>query len=142
MGKGGDDRRRQYAALPWRAGEHGPEVLLVTSRQTRRWIIPKGWPMKGRSGPEAAAQEAFEEAGVRGPIAKAPLGVFSYVKRLADGSGRPCAVRVYPLEVVETLDDWPEMNQRERRWMSPPAAAAAVDESELKVLILGFTPLR
>lgn len=141
MGRAADDRRRQYAALPWRVGAHGVEVLLVTSRETRRWIIPKGWPMKDRTGPEAATQEAFEEAGVRCVVAGAPLGVFSYLKRMADGSGRRCTVRVYPLKVAEALDVWPEMTQRERRWMTPAEAAAAVDEPELKALILGFVPL-
>lgn len=140
MGKPADDRRRQYAALPWRVGERGIEVLLVTSRETRRWIIPKGWPMKDRTGPEAAAQEAFEEAGVRGAIAEAPLGVFTYMKRLADGSGRRCAVKVFALEVAESLDVWPEMTQRQRRWMPPAEAAAAVDEPQLKALILNFMP--
>ena len=115
--------------------------MLVTSRETRRWIVPKGWPMRDRTGPQAAAQEAFEEAGVRGVIAPSPLGVFNYLKRMADGSGRHCAVRVFALEVEETLDVWPEMTQRERRWMTPGEAAAAVDEPELKVLILGFAPL-
>ena len=140
MGKPADDRRRQYAALPWRTGDLGIEVLVVTSRQTRRWIIPKGWPMKDRTGPDAAAQEAFEEAGVRGAVARAPLGTFTYLKRLADGSGRLCAVKVFPLAVTEVLDIWPEMTQRERRWMSLADAAAAVDEPELKALILAFAP--
>lgn len=140
MGWGLTDRRRQYAALPWRMGERGVEVLLVTSRQTRRWIIPKGWPMKGRTGPEAAAQEAWEEGGVRGRIAGTPLGTFGYVKRYADAPDRTCAVKVFALAVSEEDDVWPEMSQRERRWMTLSEAAAAVDEPELKALILGFAP--
>lgn len=116
-------------------------MLLVTSRQTRRWIIPKGWPMKGRNGPQAAAQEAWEEAGVRGAIADKPLGVFGYVKCYIDAPDRRCAVKVYPLAVTEELDVWPEMSQRERRWMTLADAAAAVDEPELKALILGFKPV-
>lgn len=136
----GSDRRKQYAALPWRAGASGVELLLVTSRRTRRWIIPKGWPMKGRTGPEAAAQEAWEEGGVRGVIAGTPLGIFGYVKHYADAPDRTCSVKVFALAVAEVDDVWPEMAQRERRWMTPADAAAAVDEPELKALILGFSP--
>ncbi len=78
--------RVQYAALPHRGGAQ-PEILLVTSRETGRWVIPKGWPMKGKSGSEAAAREAFEEAGVVGEIAPEPLGAYGYVKFLKSGEG-------------------------------------------------------
>ena len=78
--------RAQFAALPWRLGAEGAvEVLLITSRETRRWVIPKGWPIKGRSSAKSAAREAFEEAGVVGKIGKAPIGVFAYDKALTNG---------------------------------------------------------
>lgn len=135
-GKG--DRRRQYAALPWRVGAAGPEILLVTSRRTRRWIVPKGWPMKNRSAAEAAAQEAWEEAGVRGVTDDRPVGLFHYLKHYDAAPERRCRVTVFALRVDEVADDWPERGQRERRWMSASEAAAAVEEAELKQLIARF----
>ena len=130
----------QIGALPWRRRDGGVEVLLVTSRETRRWVIPKGWPMTGLSDPEAAATEAWEEAGVKGLIATVPIGGFTYDKRLKDGSDRLCRVKVYPMEVTAHRDDWPEAEQRDRRWMSPAEAAEAVQEPELSRLILAFDP--
>jgi 8-oxo-dGTP pyrophosphatase MutT (NUDIX family) len=130
--------RRQYAALPWRRA-NGLEVLLVTSRETRRWVIPKGWPMADRTGPEAAAQEAFEEAGVTGQAAEGPAGAFRYRKRLKTGDEVDCEVFVFPLRVDEEHEDWPERLERERQWFTPAAAAAAVEEDELKGIILSFS---
>lgn len=127
----------QYGALPYRR-KGDLEILLITSRETRRWVIPKGWPMKGKKPSAAAAQEAFEEAGVDGTMGKAALGAYPYVKRLGDGAPAPCMVRVFPMEVVGEHETWPEMHQRERRWFTPKAAAAAVDEPELAQLIKAF----
>ena len=89
-------RRVQYGALPYRlsAGSR-PQFMLVTSRETRRWIIPKGWPKKGKSPHHSAAREAFEEAGVVGAIARRPVGTFSYEKRLRNGGAVVCQVRVF-----------------------------------------------
>jgi 8-oxo-dGTP pyrophosphatase MutT (NUDIX family) len=93
-------KRVQYAALPYRLNAgFRPEFMLVTSRETRRWIIPKGWPKKGKSPQHSAAREAFEEAGVVGAIAKRSVGSFSYKKRLETGGIVVCEVRVFPLEV-------------------------------------------
>lgn len=127
----------QYAALPYRLTNQ-LEILLVTSRETRRWVIPKGWPMKGKKPHAAAAREALEEAGVTGRIGKSALGVYPYVKRLKNGAPAPCDVRVFPLEVLQERERWPEMGQRERRWFTVEGAAAAVDEPELAELILDF----
>src|SRR6266404_649256 len=93
-------KRVQYGALPYRlsAGSR-PQFMLVTSRETRRWIIPKGWPKKGKLPRHSAAREAFEEAGVVGAIARRPVGTFSYEKRLRNGGAVVCQVRVFPLEV-------------------------------------------
>ncbi|MBL7405872.1 NUDIX domain-containing protein, partial [Escherichia coli] len=75
--------RRQVGALPFRHGRDGKtKILLVTSRESRRWVIPKGWPMKGRKPFEAAAREAYEEAGLRGAVGKRPIGLYLYQKRL------------------------------------------------------------
>ncbi|WP_122464901.1 MULTISPECIES: NUDIX hydrolase [Brevundimonas] len=136
------DHRRQVAALPWRRATDGVEVLLVTSRETRRWVTPKGWPMPRKTAAEAAAQEAWEEAGVRGVIAPEPLGAFHYDKRLKNNRLQPCVVDLFPLEVTEEADAWPEADERERRWMAPREAAPLVDEPELTALIEAFGALK
>ena len=125
----------QYAALPWRAGEVGREVLLVTSRDTGRWVIPKGWPMKKKAPHEAAAREAFEEAGVLGEVAEAPLGTYSYLKAFKGELWFRCEVQVFPLEVRQERKRWPEAGERTRRWFPPAEAAQAVAEPELQRLI-------
>jgi 8-oxo-dGTP pyrophosphatase MutT (NUDIX family) len=127
----------QYAALPWRLGE-GVEILLVTSRDTRRWIIPKGWPMKGRSPHGAAAVEASEEAGLVGNIEKEKLGSFHYRKRLKNGAALLCRVYVFPMRVTRQRKSWLEMHQRVTQWFPWVTAAERVAEPELKELILAF----
>jgi len=131
-------RRRQYAALPWRLGKDGVEILLITSRETRRWVIPKGWPMHGLIEHEAAAQEAFEEAGVRGDIEPTAFGVFRYRKRLKDGSLVTCRVDVFPLAVTREEKSWPEKRQRTRQWTPADEAARLVEEPGLRRLIERF----
>ena len=129
---------RQVAALPWRLEDGQRRILMITSRETRRWVIPKGGRMVGKSDPEAAAQEALEEAGVKGEIKDHSIGVFRYAKGLKDGGQRLCVVSVYPLEVLIQLGAWPEAHQRERRWMTPAEAAEAVHEPDLAALIRDF----
>ena len=129
---------RQVAALPWRLEDGQRRILMITSRETRRWVIPKGGRMVGKSDPEAAAQEALEEAGVKGEIENRSIGVFRYAKGLKDGGQRLCVVSVYPLEVLIQLGAWPEAHQRERRWMTPAEAAEAVHEPDLAALIRDF----
>lgn len=133
--------RVQFAALPWRRNASGAvEVLLITSRETRRWVIPKGWPIMSRSSAKSAAQEAFEEAGVVGKIAKAPIGVFAYDKRLKNGRLQHVRVAVFPLHVEREQDVYPEKGQREKLWTSPSEAATLVTEPELMVLLATFRP--
>src|SRR5882724_13290224 len=93
-------KRVQYAALPYRLSGSSPEVMLVTSRETRRWIIPKGWPQKGKAPHHSAAREAFEEAGVVGTVGRRPVGSFPYEKRLKNGDVVVCEVHVFPLKVT------------------------------------------
>ena len=131
--------RSQFAALPWRrSATGGVEVLLITSRETRRWVIPKGWPMKGLAPGMAAAREAFEEAGVEGYASLGEVGIYHYEKRLRSGRLQPVEVGVFALQVSVEQDEWPEMHEREKRWVSPAEAAALVDEVELKQLIQRF----
>jgi predicted phosphate transport protein (TIGR00153 family) len=114
-------------------------VLLVTSRRTRRWVVPKGNPMPGRAPHEAAAEEAWEEAGVRGIPCPTPLGSFRYLKRrrLAQVEA---TVALFPFSVIEQLDDWPERKQRNVRWFALDEAARVVSDTELSHLIAGFRP--
>ena len=124
--------RQQVAALPYRIDPEGNlEILLVTSRDTGRWVLPKGWPMKGRNLRKAAEIEAFEEAGVVGKTGKRALGSYTYDK---DGA-IPCRVCVYPLPVQALEGEWPEKHQRQREWHSPSEASNCVDESDLKALL-------
>lgn len=135
------DVRTQFGALPWRLGESGLEVLLVTGRKSRRWGIPKGWPEDGATPAESAAKEAWEEAGVRGEIAGAPVGVYSYVKRAGSKGARlPCVVSIFPLEVSEIAEKWPEARQRKRRWMPVAMAAVQVANPELARILGDFDP--
>lgn len=128
----------QYAALPWRLRGDEVQILLVTSRRTRRWIIPKGWPMDGCKPTDSAAREAEEEAGVTGVIDKTSIGQYRYMKLLRDGAELPCRVEVFPLNVTDESPDWDEMDARERRWCSVAQAAAAVREPQLKMVIRRF----
>jgi 8-oxo-dGTP pyrophosphatase MutT (NUDIX family) len=128
----------QYGAMPWRATASGVELLLITSRETRRWVVPRGNVIKGLEPHMSAAQEAWEEAGIRGRTAAEPLGLYHYQKRLRLGRTVPAEVHLFPLEVTEELDEWPEKGQRVRRWFEPASAAEAVDEPELKALILAM----
>lgn len=126
--------RAQVAALPVRTGPNGPEVMLITSRESRRWIVPKGWPMKGRKDHEAAAQEALEEAGLEGRIHKHPIGAYTYPKRTVDAV-EPCRVMVYRLDVEGERRSFRERGQRERRWLPVAEAATLVDEPRLASMI-------
>ena len=129
------DPALQYAALPMRRVNGRLEVMLITSRETRRWVVPKGWPMEGLSAAEAAAREAYEEAGVEGTVATSPLGHYHYDKRLKNGGRRRCRGDVFALEISEELDTWPEAGQRGRRWFDPAGAALAVEEPDLAELL-------
>jgi 8-oxo-dGTP pyrophosphatase MutT (NUDIX family) len=128
---------RQYAAMPWRT-HNGLEILLASSRDTRRWIIPKGWPMKGRKPYATAAVEADQEAGLLGKIEKSKLGSYHYEKRLRNGAVLLCRVDVFPLQVVRQRKRWPEKDQRVTEWFTPAEAAELVREPELSVLIKAF----
>lgn len=110
-------------------------VLLVTSRGTGRWIIPKGWPMDGRSVGGAALQEAWEEAGVRGQVDETPFGRYAYDKKLMRGLSAPVEVQVHLIRVADLAKNFPERKQRQRRWFTPPEAADLVSEPGLAKLI-------
>lgn len=116
-------------------------VLLITSRDTGRWIIPKGWPMAGCSLAEAAAQEAWEEAGVRGSLRPEAVGEYRYLKRQDQGFSIPVDTHVFQIDVASLEQHYPEADQRERRWFTPDRAAELVDEADLRKLLRRL-PLR
>lgn len=131
--------RSQYAVLPVAVRNGEFSIMLVTSRETHRWILPKGWPEKGLSPAATAAKEAYEEAGLMGEVETAPFGHFHYDKRLRTGEIVPCEVDVFLMRVDRELDDWPERGQRKRRWVSPAQAADMIQESDLAKLVLRLT---
>lgn len=131
--------RTQFAALCYRIKNDKVQFCLVTARRSGRWIVPKGWPMNGQTPMDAAATEAYEEAGVRGKIEPRPIGVFSYYK-VRSQDELPCIAVVYPLKVKKVLQTWPERKERDRKWVSRKKAAALVDDAELSQIILRFQP--
>lgn len=127
----------QSAVLAWRRRKRGLRILLVTSLETRRWVLPKGNVEDGLTPRESALREAFEEAGVEGHAADRRIGAYLYRKDDSKGGGLR-RVAVFPMQVSRVLDDWPEKDRRRREWMSPEAAAAAVAEKKLAKIIARF----
>jgi 8-oxo-dGTP pyrophosphatase MutT (NUDIX family) len=137
------DRRVQYAALPFRSnGESKLEIMLVTSRGTRRWIIPKGWPKRGMPPYETAAKEAFEEAGVLGKVSKRSIGSYPYEKILKKGDTANCRVEVFALRVTRQSKSWPEKRERRIMWYPPAEAVRCVREPHLRRIIRNFVKRR
>lgn len=134
--------RSQYGALCWQpnADAVGIEVLLITSRDTGRWIIPKGWPMLGLAPEDVAAQEAWEEAGVTGDILAIRAGSYGYFKTFAPATRIPCAVTVFGLQVRHLAETFPEVKERRRQWFPQAVAAGLVDEAELATIIARYAP--
>jgi len=131
---------KQVAALCWR-GEPA-EILLITSLNTKRWILPKGWPMDGMTLAQSAAREAFEEAGMEGAIGSAPIGNYPYLKERKDGGAMACSVDVFALEVTGQAPDWLEKGARELLWLPPDQAAAKVSEPGLRRILQDFAASR
>lgn len=126
----------QVAALCYRETPQGKQVLLITSRDTGRWIVPKGWPVDGLDGAGAALQEAWEEAGVsKADVESDPIGYYDYDKRLNNGLSTPVIAQVYLTRVRNLEDKYPEVKQRKRQWFAPAEAAKLVDEPELREIL-------
>ncbi|GGL61454.1 NUDIX hydrolase [Wenxinia marina] len=130
--------RLQVAALCHRGEGAAREMLVITSRGTRRWVLPKGWPIRGLDAAGSALQEAWEEAGVRGRVAPAPIGSYTYRKRKSAGWALPVETLVYPVAVEAMEDSFPEAGQRTLRWVPPREAAQMVDEPSLRTLLEEF----
>lgn len=132
-------KRLQVAALCYRGRGNEKEVLLITSRDTGRWIIPKGWPIRGLKSSESALQEAWEEAGVKNSAANSdPIGTYSYDKTQDTGWAFPVETLVYPVAVKDMSETYPENGERTRKWVSPSEAANLVNEPELKSILRDF----
>ena len=130
-------KQLQIAALCHRGAKDAREYLLITSRDTRRWIIPKGWPIRGLSSKETALREAWEEAGVKdGKASKDPIGTYTYQKRRDNGLSIPVETLVFSVAVTDMSEAYPEADERQQRWVDAETAAELVDETDLKGLIL------
>lgn len=136
------DLRTQFGALCYRVRRGKVEVMLITSRGSGRWIVPKGWPMDGKTPARTAEIEAWEEGGVRGRVSPECLGLYHYHKSVPGGADLPCVAMLFALKVREVADDFPEADQRKRKWLRPKKAAALVDEPELAHIIRSFDPGR
>ena len=134
------DVRSQFAALCYKKVKGKLKILLVTSRRSGRWVVPKGWPMDNKTPAKSAAQEAWEEAGVIGDATDRCLGVFTYKKTGIHPNELPCMVMVYPVRIKSLVADFPEKSQRRRKWFSPDKAAAKVAEPELARILRDFDP--
>lgn len=134
--------RTQFAALCWRVRKEKVQILLITSRRRKRWIVPKGWPMDGKTPAQCAAIEAWEEAGVVGKESDACIGVYSYARIREGEENLPCLAMLYPVKVKSLKNKFPEVKDRRRKWVSRKKAAKMVGERELGKLISGFSPPR
>lgn len=130
--------RNQCAAFCYRIVKQHPQLLLISSRETGRWILPKGWPMSDKTAAESAAREAWEEAGVEGKLRDLVLGLYAYDKLLPHNQAVPCIVAVYPLKVKKLHADFPERRERRRKWFDLKKAASRVHEPELSQIIAHF----
>jgi len=132
--------RTQFAALCWRLRKGRVQVLLITSRRRKRWIVPKGWPMDGKTPAQSALTEAWEEAGVVGTASDACIGVYSYARLREGEDPLACLAMLYPVKVKSLKKKFPEVRDRRRKWVSPKKASKMVKERELAKLMLGFAP--
>ncbi|WP_223162470.1 NUDIX hydrolase [Ruegeria intermedia] len=130
---------RQVAALCHRQTQAGVEVLLISTRGSGRWIIPKGWVITGLSDADSAAREAWEEAGVTGHCDTRRIGSFAHAKHHKRLGRVMCLVDVFPLRVTEVAESFPEAGQRRRVWLKPDEAADRVFAQDLSALIRGFS---
>lgn len=136
-----EEALHQFAALCYRVKpDKGVEVLLITSRDTGRWVLPKGWPIKGKTPAQSAEREAFEEAGAKGKVCDDGIGLYTYAKGLANGLTVDCVVTVFPMRVKELATKFPESGQRQLKWFTPVKAAGKVAEPELAALLAAFDP--
>jgi 8-oxo-dGTP pyrophosphatase MutT (NUDIX family) len=131
--------RTQFAALCYRIKKGKLQILIITSRRSKRWILPKGWPMEGKTPAESALREAWEEAGVTGKAEETCIGVYTYEKTMGEDD-LACLALLYPVHVKSLAKKYPESHERRRRWVSRKEAARLVAEPDLARLIRSFEP--
>ena len=138
----GDEPLPQAGVIAYRIRRGEVQVLLMTSRDTGRWIIPKGNIKPGASPSKAAVQEAFEEAGIKGTIVSStPFGMYTYYKKVGSGEVRAAAVEVFLLQVKEQLKKWPEKGERKLAWVSAKKAVELVEEPGVVPLLVRLIEL-
>ena len=136
----GDEPLPQAGVIAYRIRRGEVQVLLMTSRDTGRWIIPKGNIKPGASPSKAAVQEAFEEAGIKGTIVSStPFGMYTYYKKVGSAEVRAAAVEVFLLQVKEQLKKWPEKGERKLAWVSAKKAVELVEEPGVVPLLHSLT---
>lgn len=135
-----DVEGQQVGALCYRQANGQTQVLLITSRETGRWVIPKGWPIDGLGAEASVLREAYEEAGVHGEITGPALGDYRYLKRVNGDRVVPCRVLTFPLRVDRMSSSFPERDQRRLKWFKPQKAAQKVEEAGLQAILSDFTP--
>ena len=133
-----DKTHLQFGALVYRVKNKKTQVLLITSRRSHRWIAPKGWPIDGLKPHKVAAQEAWEEAGVRGRVFKDCIGLYEYAKVGKDGKSKHCTVMLFPLKASKLVNAFPARGQRRRKWLTPKKAAARIYIPELAKIMRKF----
>ncbi len=129
----------QIASLCYREKNEKLRILLITSKRSRRWIIPKGWKIDKMSNRKSAALEAWEEAGAQGRVSEKLIGTYYYRKKVTSDDFKTCAVKVFALNVAAIKKKFPERGQRKVKWVTPNEAILLVAEPELKNLIRKFT---
>ena len=132
--------RSQFGAICYRVKDGTIQILLVTTRRTGRWMVPRGWPIDATTPAQTALREAWEEAGVRGKVTGNCVGVYSYIKELDDDDDLPCLVALFPVKVQDLEKSYPERKERKRRWFTPKKAAEKLDEPELSQIVKAFDP--
>lgn len=124
-----DTAAHQAGVITYRIENGRVEVLLITSRETKRWIIPKGNISRSKTAAEAAAQEAYEEAGIRGRFdSEMPLGFYMYFKVRDDKTTTPTSVEVYLLRAESQAKKWPEKGERKLAWLPVAEAIEKIEE--------------
>ncbi len=134
--------RTQFGALCYRFKGQDLRVLLVTSRKSGLWILPKGWPLDGATPAQTALREAEEEAGAIGKVTGGSIGLYSDVKTLTSNQQVPCVIAIYPIKVKKLLRSYREKSQRKRKWFSLKRAASTVDNPELRQFLKDLDPHR
>jgi 8-oxo-dGTP pyrophosphatase MutT (NUDIX family) len=120
----------QSAVIPYRLNKNGLEILLITSLKRKHWIVPKGYIEFNLTPFESAKKEAYEEAGVLGSNETLEVGTFKLDKPIGI-----CVIKVFTMEVYEVLDEYPERNDRKRKWFTSEEASEKIAIPEIGEMI-------